>query len=131
MENVVFRNNRVEVPGGLRDDRNRILDIEIARRDEAIWRHPRWDEVKNNPGTLRNVLFEDISVSTSESEYLGPSQITGYDQKNNVENVTFRNIRINGQHIAGPEDRITAGATNAAFPWLQIDEETVRNVVFE
>ncbi len=131
VENVVFRNNRVEVFGGLRDDRNRILDIEIDQRDEAIWQHPRWEEVKNNPGTLRNLLFEDTFVSTSESRYLEPSQITGYNRENSIENVTFRNFRINRKKITKPGESIPVGKTGNTIPWLEIDTETAQNIVFE
>jgi hypothetical protein len=58
-------------------------------------------------GTVRDVLFEDISVL---SPRMPPSSIAGADPEHGVTGVTIRNLRWNGKPVASVEAaRLTVG----------------------
>jgi len=131
VENVIFRNNRVEMAGGLRDDRDRIIDIEISTRKDDIWRSPRFNEAIENPGSIRNVLFENTTVSTKDSRYLIPSRISGHNKANMVSDVIFRNFTVNGQKIVDSSVSIGVGNTPRTITFMKVETETTRNITFQ
>jgi hypothetical protein len=131
IENVTFRNNRVEIPGGLSSDKNRTIDIDISKRDDDIWRNPRFNEAQDNPGNIRNVLFENITIGTKESRYLDSSRISGHNRDNAVSNIVFRNFRVNGQKILDPSVSIPVGNSGKTKTFMKIDEDAARDIVFE
>lgn len=58
-------------------------------------------------GTIRNVLFKDISVLSALTP---PSSFRGFDPAHDVENVTIQNLRFNGQPVRNAsEARLTLG----------------------
>ena len=131
VDRVIFRNNRVEMAGGLRDDKNRIVEINISTRGDDIWRTPDFSYKEDHPGQIRFVLFENTSVNTKESLYLSTSKISGFDESNNVRNITFRNFRVNGNKIKNPADMISFGKDTKKTPFLSVDQETTENIQFE
>jgi polygalacturonase len=133
VENVKFIDNRVEKAGGLREDHDRIIDIAIDRRDEAIWQHPRWKEVRDNPGKLRHVVFRDIQVNTENSLFLnedGACRIKGFNESNNIEDIQFSNFFVNRRIITNPSTQITVGKKNHKVPFAKIDGEFTKNITF-
>jgi hypothetical protein len=132
VEDITYRNNRVEVAGGLRSDKERIVDISISERGDDIWRNSRWRWAAENPGRLRSVLFEDIVVSTRESRYLKSSRIEGRRAPDNdVAGLTFRNFRVNGTRIEGASQAIDLGTGGTSLPFAVVDPETTRDIIFE
>ncbi|MBD3276074.1 MAG: hypothetical protein GF372_12230 [Candidatus Marinimicrobia bacterium] len=131
VENIYFTNNTVEGAGGIRDDNNRIFDIVISQRDrDVIWQHPVWsEEMRNNPGRIRNLLFENIAIDTDGTLFLSESQIRGFDSANNIQRVTFRGITLNGEQITDPEMIINFGEKQST-QLLDIDFKTVGNIWF-
>lgn len=131
MENIYFNNNRVEQAGGISDDQNRIFDIAISNRDRrVIWQIPGWDLRKENPGRIRNLIFEDISIDTEGSQFLIESRVTGYNKTNNIDGITFRNIVVDGTLISDQETEITVSG-GKSIKFIDIDRRTVRNIWFQ
>jgi polygalacturonase len=131
IENIYFTNNTVEGAGGIRDNNNRIFDIVISQRDrDVIWQHPDWSEkMRDNPGRIRNLLFENIAINTDGTHFLSESQIRGFDSANNIDRVAFRGITLNGEQVTDPEMIINFGENQSA-QLLDIDYETVHNIWF-
>lgn len=84
---VAFRDIRIE-PFEL----GRLIDI-------RVFHNPKYNPAPGN--RVEHISFDHISF-TGECE--NPSVIEGYDETRVVDGVTFRNVRINGRHIEGPED---------------------------
>lgn len=131
VENVSFSNNTVEGAGGISDDNNRIFDIVISQRNrDVIWQHPDWsEEMRNNPGQIRNLLFENITIDTDGTLFLSDSRIQGFNAANNIDGLTFRGITLNGEPVKNPEMTVTYG-NGKSSQLLKIDYTTVRNVWF-
>jgi hypothetical protein len=124
-------NNRVEAAGGLKGEKDRIIDIGISTRDEDIWRNPRWEQALQNPGRIRNVLFENIEVSTTESHFLRPCRIEGHDPSNSIESVVFRNFRVNGEAVTSATRQITIGDSGGTINFMEMDPQTTQGISFE
>lgn len=80
VSDVVFRNLRIE------ESRN-FLSLWI---NTAIW------TTSTERGHISNVLFEDI---TADNVLRPTIQMLGYDASHLVENVTLRNVRVNGRLV--------------------------------
>ena len=130
IENIYFSNNNVEQAGGITDDNNKIIDIEISKRDrEVIWQRPQWEKYKNNPGKIRNLVIENINISTDNTHFLEASKIQGFNKENNISGVTIRGIRVNGKKVKSPKMKIYNEGDDS-INFLDIDHNTVKNIWF-
>jgi hypothetical protein len=62
---------------------------------------------KQVPGFVRNVRFRNVTVDGAPGEYL--VQLEGADAEHNVRDVTFENVRVNGQPLADGQSRLRIG----------------------
>ena len=113
VENVRYENMRVE------DARHKLFDIAIFLSQYSLdspkdpeevkkrYLHGAWDGVlsvpkdqqeyyASNRGHIKNIQFKNIAIVDGPFPF---SIIHGYDKKHIVENVSFENLTIHGQHI--------------------------------
>ena len=62
---------------------------------------------KQVPGFVRNVRFRNVTIEGTPGRYL--VQLEGADAEHNVRDVTFENVRINGQLLAEGQSRLQIG----------------------
>ncbi len=131
VEDIRFENIRVE------DSRDKLIEFrvglsiysgdcpwELHRQNPQRKRSPlgQWVPVEGQKqkeyaakrGHVRNVHFQDITVSGSE---LPKSYLIGYDDTHGVENVRIENLRFNGERILNAQDGnfMVEKARNIAF----------------
>ncbi|OMC78888.1 hypothetical protein BK125_08525 [Paenibacillus odorifer] len=86
--NVLYENIRVE-----RIEQGQLIDMRVVYNKDY----------NPEPGTsIRDITFRDISYSGTAN----PSRIYGYDEERAVENVTFVNLRINGELVDAPRPEL-------------------------
>jgi len=76
-------------------DNNQLIDFNIAASG--------WSTTPNR-GKIKDVLVENLTVLNSDAGVTPPSRIYGYDEEHMVENVTIRNVVINGNRITNEKD---------------------------
>ena len=70
--------------------RGQLLNLRVMQN--AMW--------TTAPGRgIRDVNIKNMSLDLHESKVVNPSMLLGYDQKRQIENVTFENLNINGKVI--------------------------------
>jgi hypothetical protein len=76
-------------------DNNQLIDFNIAASG--------WSSTAGR-GIIKDVLIEDLTVLNSDVGVTPPTRIYGYDEEHMVENVTIRNVVINGTKITDLKD---------------------------
>ena len=109
IRNVRFENIRVEI-----DERNPQPRMQANREDkysanpesrycptrlEIVIRKNNYSQ-DNQRGTVRDVVFADIAVS---SPHTPPSSFRGFDAEHGVDGVAIANLRFNGRPISDPQ----------------------------
>lgn len=62
---------------------------------------------KQVPGFVRHIRFHNVTVDGAPGSYL--VQVEGADAEHDVRDVTFENVRINGQPLARGQERVQIG----------------------
>lgn len=98
VQNITYSNIVVEnafMGRGDAGDNNQLIDFNIAASG--------WSTTPNR-GKIKDVLVENLTVLNSDAGVTPPSRIYGYDEEHMVENVTIRNVVINGNRITNEKD---------------------------
>jgi len=86
--NVLYENIRVE-----RIEQGQLIDVRVVYNKDY----------NPEPGTcIRDIIFRNVSYSGKTN----PSRIYGYDEERAVENVTFVNLRVNGELVDAPRPEL-------------------------
>ncbi|KAF7960237.1 hypothetical protein EAE96_001835 [Botrytis aclada] len=85
IENVLIEDIRIE-----KISKGQLLNLRVIQN--AMW--------TTAPGRgIRNNTFKNLDLSIEKSEIVNPSQLLGYNETRNIENITFENLKIGGQYI--------------------------------
>ncbi|MGI6623760.1 MAG: hypothetical protein GX227_03005 [Clostridiaceae bacterium] len=98
VQNITYSNIVVEnalMGRGDAGDNNQLIDFNIAASG--------WSSTAGR-GIIKDVLIEDLTVLNSDVGVTPPTRIYGYDEEHMVENVTIRNVVINGTKITDLKD---------------------------
>ncbi|WHY17195.1 glycosyl hydrolase family 28 protein [Paenibacillus sp. G2S3] len=86
--NVLYENIRVE-----RIEQGQLFDVRVVYNKDY----------NPEPGTsIRDITFRNVSYTGKTN----PSRIYGYDEERAVENVTFVNLRVNGELVDAPRPEL-------------------------
>jgi len=132
VRNVRFENVRVEI-----DDRNPLPRLQQSREEKypadagdycpalmVIVIYKTHYSRDTERGTVRDVLFKDISVFGR----VPPSSFRGFDAAHGVENVTIQNLRFNGQPLRdAAAARLTIGPHVRGVQFSQATKDVDRN----
>lgn len=109
VKNVTYSNIVVEnafMGRGDAGDNNQLIDFSIAASG--------WSSTPNR-GIIKDVLIENLTVLNTDAGVTPPSRFYGYDDEHMVENVTIRNVIINGTKVTSLKElnvRTNAYTTN-------------------
>jgi hypothetical protein len=98
VQNITYSNIVVEnalMGRGDAGDNNQLIDFNISASC--------WSSTAGR-GIIKDVLIEDLTVLNSDVGVTPPTRIYGYDEEHMVENVTIRNVVINGTKITDLKD---------------------------
>jgi polygalacturonase len=93
ISDITYRNIVVE---------NAFMQGDNGKNKELIEMHllkSGWSAVKDEYGSVRNVLIDGLTVVRTLDGKIPASRIIGYDDEHTIENVTIRNVTILGERI--------------------------------
>lgn len=98
VQNVTYSNIVIEnafMGRGDAGDNNQLIDFNIAASG--------WSTTAGR-GQIKDVLVENVTVLNTEAGVTPPTRIYGYDEEHMIENVTIKNVVINGTKITNTKD---------------------------
>lgn len=98
VRNITYSNIIVEnalMGRGDAGDNNQLIDFNIAPSG--------WSSTANR-GRIQDVLVENLTVLKTDAGVIPPSRIYGYDEEHTIENVTIKNVVINGTEVTNTKD---------------------------
>ena len=86
--NIVVENALMEGDHG---NNNELIEMNLAKSG--------WSTVKDEYGSIDNVLIDGLTVTHTIDDKMPRSRISGHSEENRITNVTLRNVRVLGEPV--------------------------------